>query len=223
MSRDLARPRDQRLEWHGRSHSTLITILPRLVAIDTMVAEILWFQFATWSCKTMWSKGHVTLWAGAYQGKLPKSWTHCLSSPYWEIFRIRNTNLQFRSNRHGWQKNEKKKNKGNCKALCCLRKRKNTDTVQKLLFTNESKANYLPFHGRFPVKVNILNTSFCCLKIFLWSIPNFVRNLCKSIRFNSFVKVVKSKGLSPNFASNIKRNRMNWLTPILKLSENRVF
>ena len=31
----------------GRSHSTLITILPRLVAIDTMVAEILWFQFVT--------------------------------------------------------------------------------------------------------------------------------------------------------------------------------
>ena len=31
----------------GRSHSTSITILPRLVAIDTMVAEILWFQFVT--------------------------------------------------------------------------------------------------------------------------------------------------------------------------------
>ena len=36
-----------------------------------------------------------------------KSWTHRFDPPYWEIFKIRNTNLQFPSPRHGCHKNEK--------------------------------------------------------------------------------------------------------------------
>ena len=28
-----------------------------------------WNVFVTWSCKTMWSEGHMTLWAEASQGK----------------------------------------------------------------------------------------------------------------------------------------------------------
>ena len=46
-----------------------------------------------------------------------------------EIFKIRNTDLQFQSPGYGWQKNEKKKdekkNTGNCKALRISRKRNN--------------------------------------------------------------------------------------------------
>ena len=49
---------------------------------------------------------------------LGKSWTHFLGLPYWEI-------LQFWSSGQGWYKNEKKKNSGNCKALCIKYKRKN--------------------------------------------------------------------------------------------------
>ena len=41
-----------------------------------------------------------------------------------QLFKITNTDLQFRSPDSGWQKNEKKKkNTGNCKALCVLPKR----------------------------------------------------------------------------------------------------
>ena len=39
-------------------------------------------------------------------------------------FKIRNTDLQSCSSGYGWQKNEKKENTGNCKALCVSRKRK---------------------------------------------------------------------------------------------------
>ena len=57
-----------------------------------------------------------------------------LGSPYWKIFKIRNTNLQFWNPAHGWQKNKKKnkkkkkkkRNTGNCKALCVSRNRKKT-------------------------------------------------------------------------------------------------
>ena len=48
--------------------------------------------------------------------------------PYSKIFRIRNTNLQFRNPGYGWQKNEKKeekKNTGNVEVLCVTRRRKN--------------------------------------------------------------------------------------------------
>ena len=51
------------------------------------------------------------------------------------FFKIRNTALQFRSPRYGWQKNEKKKNTGNCKAFCVLRKRKKISTVSNKVTT----------------------------------------------------------------------------------------
>ena len=36
-----------------------------------------------------------------------ESWTHCIDFQYWEILKIRNTDWQFQSSGHGWQKNEK--------------------------------------------------------------------------------------------------------------------
>ena len=46
---------------------------------------------------------------------------HCI-----EIFKIKNTDLQFRSPGHDWQKNEKmRKNTGNCKTLYVSHKRNN--------------------------------------------------------------------------------------------------
>ena len=44
-----------------------------------------------------------------------KSWTHGLNPPYWEIFKIRNTNIQERLN---------EKNLNSCKAICFTSKRK---------------------------------------------------------------------------------------------------
>ena len=44
------------------------------------------------------------------------------SVPHNEIFKVKNTDLQFRNPRHGWQKNEKKKNTGSCKAFFFSRK-----------------------------------------------------------------------------------------------------
>ena len=55
----------------GRSSSREATILPSLVSIDTLVIEIWWFLFATWPCKTTWSKLCMTLWLGACQGISP--------------------------------------------------------------------------------------------------------------------------------------------------------
>ena len=52
---------------------------------------------------------------------LEKSWYDFHSPPYWEILKIRNTDLQFTSPGHGWQKNKKKKNTGNSKTLNVLR------------------------------------------------------------------------------------------------------
>ena len=44
-----------------RSLLRYITILANLVAIDTVIVEIYWFYFVTWSRKTNWSKGDVIL------------------------------------------------------------------------------------------------------------------------------------------------------------------
>ena len=59
------------------------------------------------------------------------SYMDTFDKSYCEIFKIRNTDLQLRSPRFGWQKNEKKKmkkkkkkkNTDNCKACCFSRKR----------------------------------------------------------------------------------------------------
>ena len=45
-----------------------------------------------------------------------KSWTHRFDLPHWEIFKIRNTSLKFRSPGHGWERKNKKKHTENCKA-----------------------------------------------------------------------------------------------------------
>ena len=53
-------------------------------------------------------------------------WKKVNSPPRFAIlrdFKIRNTDLQFRSSGYGWEKNEKKKNNTcNCKAFCVSRK-----------------------------------------------------------------------------------------------------
>ena len=59
---------------------------------------------------------------------LGKSWTQRLGLPYWEIFKIRNTDFQFWNAKHDWTQNEKKKEKkkkntSSCKALDVSRKR----------------------------------------------------------------------------------------------------
>lgn len=57
---------------------------------------------------------------------------------YWEIFIAGNTDLQLQSSGHEWQKNEKKeekkKNTGNCKVICVLRKRKNPKSKMIIIF-----------------------------------------------------------------------------------------
>ena len=55
----------------GRNPSRKAIILPSLVAIDTLLIEIWWFLFATWPCKTTWSKLCMTLWLGACEGISP--------------------------------------------------------------------------------------------------------------------------------------------------------
>ena len=56
-----------------------------------------------------------------------------------QIFKIRNTDLQFRS-RQVEKQRKKKKNTGNCKALCVLRKRSKTKKRKK---TGTCKAFYV--------------------------------------------------------------------------------
>ena len=48
-----------------------------------------------------------------------KNWTHFLDPPYWKIFKIRSTDLQFRNPGYGWQKNNKRRTQAiaNNKAL----------------------------------------------------------------------------------------------------------
>ena len=48
-----------------------VAILLLLVATSIAVVEIRWIWFFTGSHKIMQLKGHVTLWKGAYQDKLP--------------------------------------------------------------------------------------------------------------------------------------------------------
>ena len=55
----------------GKSPSRKAIIMSSLVAIDTLVIEIWWVFFATWPCKTTWSKPCMTLWLGACQGISP--------------------------------------------------------------------------------------------------------------------------------------------------------
>ena len=65
-----------------------------------------------------------------------------LYPPYWEIFKIRITDWHFRSPEQSWLKNEKKKkNKGNCEALCVSRKRKNTFFYMKNVYQKMSLKN----------------------------------------------------------------------------------
>ena len=51
----------------GKIPSREVIILPNLVAIDTLVTDTWWFLFATWPCKTTWSKVCMTLWLEACQ------------------------------------------------------------------------------------------------------------------------------------------------------------
>ena len=87
--------------------SSRCTCLPNLMVICLMVMKI---QF-------------LNQFLREYLGK---SWNHRSGPPYWEIFKIRNINLQFRSPRHSWQKNNNNNDnsKNNCKVPCASHKRK---------------------------------------------------------------------------------------------------
>ena len=58
------------MEFMGGSSSFYATTLPSMVAVGIMVVEI-YFNFDTWSLKTTWSRGHVTLRVQASNGKGP--------------------------------------------------------------------------------------------------------------------------------------------------------
>ena len=66
------------------------------------------------------------------------SYTNSYDLPYCEIFKINNTNLQFRSPGYCWRKNKNKnkKNTGNCNAFCISCRRKNVRNFQFYLLNS---------------------------------------------------------------------------------------
>ena len=82
-----------------------------------------------------------------------------LNLPYRQIFKIRNTDLQFLSPKYGRQKNEKKKKTGNRKAFCVSHKRnKNNKTIET---NNENKPHlmrcYPPIKIYSHISTNVFN------------------------------------------------------------------
>ena len=76
-----------------------------------------------WSHRS-YRNGDINSYIKSYMDTM-ESWTRLLDPPYCEMFKIGNIDLQFRSPGYGWQKNNKKKNKNNCKVFYFLRKRNN--------------------------------------------------------------------------------------------------
>ena len=208
--------------------------MPSLVAIGAVVVEIC-FQFVTWSWRDdvtstclislIWLncsrctclpnlvvigliEMEISILISIFAWRTWKNLAYCLDPPYSEIFKIGNTDLQFRSPLYDSQKNEKKKNTGNCKALCVSRTPKQLDkeTFKKLLcFLNIQQE--LPI----PVFLNItFKFTFCYRHIeksyskqdnsykfgddevplsnCLWPAKN--RLLCKAVNTNRFRTVL---------------------------------
>ena len=74
-----------------------------------------------------------------------KSWTHRLGPPYWEIFKIWNTDLQFQSPGHGWQKNEKETKNTVAKRYAFHANAKNSFSLNVWLVT---QTDYAPMLDR---------------------------------------------------------------------------
>ena len=56
----------------------------------------------------MYLRGDINSYFNSYIKHLGKNWTHHLNPPDWEIFKIRNTDLQLQTPGHDWQNNKKK-------------------------------------------------------------------------------------------------------------------
>ena len=74
-----------------------------------------------------------------------------LDPPYCEIFKIRNTDLEFGSPRYVWHKHKNKKNTSNCKALCLSRK------CKKCFLKHLAFISYAPFLLWIVQSILILN------------------------------------------------------------------
>ena len=96
---------------------------------STCLISFIWVKSRRWTCLanlvvTGLMKMEISLLISDLTWTPWKKLAHRIGSPYWEVFKIRNTDLQFRSPGHVWQKNEKEST-GNCKALYVSRKRSN--------------------------------------------------------------------------------------------------
>ena len=139
------------------------------------------------------------------------SCTNSYDLPYCEIFKINNTNLQFRSPGYGWRKNKNKnkKNTGNCNAFCISCRRKNVRNFQFYLLNSAKEfcSCLLWCHIFISIRWNVANTwhlyyfnrknfFFSFVRMMMWSSiemkSKFLQNL-KTISSTVFFKYCPSK------------------------------
>ena len=111
------------------------------------------YLFVKFCGQRFYRKGDINSYINSYKDNLEKAELTASIPPYCEIFKIRNTDLQFRSPGYGWQRNNKKKNTGNCKAsyVSCKHKSKHHTSIcdksvdsksKPVLVTTENNVTY---------------------------------------------------------------------------------
>ena len=125
-----------------------------------------------------------------------KNLNHRLNLSYCKIFKIRNTNLQFRSPGYGRQRNKKKKNTGEFKAFCllCKCKSKHQTSICNKLADNKSKLMLVTTETNVTYPIAILKLNGVKFKALAGSGSSYIsESFIGLFKINPFRKEYKTK------------------------------